>query len=117
MLRQHSSKLAQPELNSGASGPLRPVMLKYKPMLMRLDWTESVLWQRTPNPLPFQRPECSSEFPNLAISAAGFLGITPSRVTHNPKVGGSNPPPQPKNLLIHKGFRFFDREPFFFDCS
>ena len=26
-------------------------------------------------------------------------------------------PPQPKNLLIHKGFRFHDREPFFFDCS
>jgi hypothetical protein len=26
-------------------------------------------------------------------------------------------PPQPKNSLIHKGFRFCDREPFFFDCS
>jgi len=26
-------------------------------------------------------------------------------------------PPQPKNLLIHKGFRFCHREPFFFDCS
>src|ERR1700687_4384898 len=45
-----------------------------------LDWTESALLRHTPNPLPFARPECSSEFPKLAISAAGFLIITLSRV-------------------------------------
>ena len=35
---------------------------------------------------PLHRPEDAPEFPNLAISAAGFLKLTLSRVTHNPTI-------------------------------
>jgi len=44
-------------------------------------------------PAPFRRPEGCLAFPKLVISAAGFLAVTLGRATHNPKVGGSNPPP------------------------
>jgi hypothetical protein len=47
----------------------------------------------TPNPLPFSFPEVIFELPSVAISAAEFLAVTSRRATHNPKVGGSNPPP------------------------
>jgi hypothetical protein len=59
----------------------------------RSDQTRSAPIGRTPNPLPLHRPEGFLEFPELAIHAAEFLKITLSWVTHNPKVGGSNPPP------------------------
>src|SRR4051812_2249015 len=60
----------------------------------------------TPNPLPLRRPEDSFKLPNLAISAAGFLKITLSRVTHNPKVAGSNPAPATISLILPNRFDF-----------
>jgi len=48
---------------------------------------------RTPDPLPFTCPEDSFEFPTLPSVPLDFLVVTASRATHNPKVGGSNPPP------------------------
>jgi len=58
-----------------------------------------VLGFRTPHPLPFGCPEGMFELPGVAISAAGFPTVTSRRATHNPKVGGSNPPPA-TNLSI-----------------
>ena len=46
-----------------------------------------------PNPLPNCRLMGALEFSGLAIRAAEFVRVIRSPATHNPKVGGSNPPP------------------------
>jgi hypothetical protein len=57
-----------------------------------------VLGFRTPHPLPFGCPEGMFELP-CCHQCRWNSTVMSRRATHNPKVGGSNPPPQPK--LLH----------------